>query len=209
MQAHETDDDEESYSDDDEDYEDDHGFVELPPVVKTEIARRKQLLKEGEDISIPVNPVAVKALRHHFEYGGGKPYFHGSYISLMEKLGAKLSSTDPLVKDSRYNIFYLGPTGEDSAEFWRAQTEKHEAEVRLIRYGEFLEQQEAKGLVLDEHCKFENDYVEESYYALRVNDDNEDYRKDTSGIADDDLTTRPVGSSHHELHERILLLLQL
>jgi MYND finger len=124
---------------------------ELPDLVKEELDRRKRGQVQG-----PPNPLVVHALRHYFESGQADPMISGGFMTLMREIGAVAQSKDHLVKHAEHNIWYLGTKGEeDTNEWWQDQLERHEAEVRLIRYGEFIEMQEIKGLAYDPKWRFD------------------------------------------------------
>ena len=55
-------------------------------------------------------------------------------------------STDPLVAAPAKNLWYLGPAGGSTPQWWRAERAKHEARVRLLRYREWVGAQAARGL---------------------------------------------------------------
>ena len=127
--------------------------IQLPLIVRQEIERRKN--GDGTNLG-PPNPLVVHALRQYFETGKGDPMVAGGFMALMREIGAVAQSKDHLVKNSEHNIYYLGAKGqEETSEFWQDQLERHEAEVRLLRYGEFIEMQEMKGISFDTNWRFQ------------------------------------------------------
>jgi hypothetical protein len=184
------------------------GWEKLPAVVTLELERRKENKASEED---PPNEAAIRALRKHFTPDDGKPFNigcghrhgtitrnpakdHGSFVSLLRKLGATPRSDDPLVKNRDTNLV-SGERGPDSKlragtrEWWWSRFEQHEAEVRLLRYGELVESQEQAGIRLPSECHFMewgcqawNGFPENESDA---GDDSEDGRDDDAGAEDE------------------------
>lgn len=140
---------------DDEDDEDRGRNVGLPKTVEKEIERRKELKNTKPDKMPAPNQRAVVALREHFASGLAKPRMDGSYISLMWKLGAKPRSDDPLVRDIDKNRGYFGYAEQDTQEYWRKEGIEHKSEVRLLRYGEFIDTQKKKDMGFPDSFYFE------------------------------------------------------
>ena len=147
-------DEEDYYEEEEEDYsDDDEEAAELPELVRDEIDRRKQNPAARLE---PPNPLAVHALRQHFESGKSDPMITGGFMSLMRDLGAVAQSKDHLVKNTEHNLWYFGAKDGDTKEWWQDQLQRHESEVRLLRYGEFIEMQETRGLSFEKGYKFTN-----------------------------------------------------
>jgi hypothetical protein len=184
--------DEEDYYDSDEDDEDESDpALELPEIVRDELDRRKA------DPSLknkPPNPLAVHALRQYFESGQSDPMVAGGFITLMRELGAVAQSKDHLVKNTEHNVRYFGATGGDTKEWWQDQIERHESEVRLLRYGEYIEMQETKGLSFEKGWKFMDfpsaDEVLMGRDSSTEHEEEKDEKKSNSSsvVNDDELT---------------------
>lgn len=123
----------------------------LPKLVREELERRNanKITARG-----PPNLLAIHELRRFFETKESNSLVTSGFISLMRDLGAVPHSKDHLVKNPDHNICRIRPANVDSEEWWDEQAERHQAEVRLLRYGEFIEMQQTRGLGYEKEWLF-------------------------------------------------------
>ncbi len=137
----ETNDDDDEYEYTDLIYGDPDEDEYLPIIVLGEMHRRKNLQLQ-HDTDEPPNETVVKALRAHFlseRFDDMTILCHGSFLKCMKAIGATPSAKDPLVYEAKYNF-----DSEEVDDKWKVQ--KHDAEVRLMRYRELIDAMSAKGV---------------------------------------------------------------